>query len=135
MGNVKVTISFNGLDEAISHFAKIPDQSRANLVKKTANFGGSARTFWQGATPVRSGRLKGGNVADVSDLTITFMNDVYYYTFVDTGHMTPRGWHTRHGYRLAKRRSHVEGKFMTDKLVDFIKSNIGDALSDFLPDD
>lgn len=135
MAGIKVTITFEGLDEAISHFAQIPDQSRANLIKKTASFSKTAETAWKGVTPVRSGRLQGGDVADASDLTITFMNGVYYYVFRDQGHMTPRGWHTAHGYRLAKRRSHVGGAFMTDRLVEYIESNIGEALSSFLPDD
>lgn len=129
----RVTIELIGLETVIANLDKIGEQAPANLEKQTAELARGAQDAWDAVTPVRSGRLIGGNKAEVGGLSITFMNGVYYYKFVnDPGHMTPAGWHTRHGYRPARRRSHVAGKPMTETLVDFVSENIEEYLSKFI---
>jgi hypothetical protein len=80
-----------------------------------------------------TGRLVSEERAEtVSGLSFTLNNTTKYYEWVDKGHMTPRGWRTRRGYRLAKRRSRVPGQHMTEKAVQFIEQNINSYLSKFL---
>lgn len=130
---VKVTVELIGLSTVIANLDKIGEQAPSNLEKQTEALAKDSLDAWQGATPVRSGRLKGGSSADVGGLSITFTNAVRYYKWVDDpGHMTPMGWHTRHGYRPAKRRSHVAGKPITKTLVNFVSENIEEYLSKFL---
>lgn len=129
---VKVTVELLGLETVIANLDKIGEQAPSNLEKQAEALAKDSLDAWQGATPVRSGRLKGGSSADVGGLSITFTNGIKYYPFRDLGHMTPMGWHTAHGYRPAKRRSHVGGAFMTEKLVDFVSENIEEYLSKFL---
>lgn len=135
MAGVKVTITWEGLDGAISHFSQLGEQALQNTEKNAEKLAKAGEEAWRAATPVRTGRLMGGDTAEASGLTITFMNGIKYYPFRDLGHMTPRGWHTAHGYRPAKRRSHVGGAFMTDKLVEFLQSNISTYLSNVFDDE
>ena len=133
---VTVTITWEGLDGAISHFSQLGEQALQNTEKNAQKLAKAGETAWKGATPHRTGRLAGGDAGEAEGLTITFMNDVRYYQWVDLpGHNTPAGWHTRHGYRPAKRRSHVAGKPITKTLVEFLESNIATYLSNVFDDE
>jgi hypothetical protein len=129
---VKVTIEWNGLSTVIGNLDAIAAKAPSKLEEQVGELAKDTLSFWREVTPKRTGRLAGGESAPASGLQFTLNDGVKYYPFVDEGHMTPRGWHTRHGYRPAKRRSHVAGKFMTQKAVDFIEGNITNYLSKFL---
>lgn len=124
----KVTIEWTGLDSAISRFSQMGGQLNNNLENQVQALGRAGKDAWDAATPVRSGRLKGGNEAEAGGLTVTFSNGVYYFPYVDQGHRTP-SYFRRHGRIIpAKRISHVEGKFMTEKLVQFLEGAVGEYL-------
>jgi hypothetical protein len=129
-----VRIEWEGLDNAISRFQGMGEQLNSNLEKQAEALAKGGNDAWDAVTPVRSGRLKGGNRGEAGGLTVTFSNATRYYVWVNDGHNTPAGWHTRHGYRPAKRRSHVGGKFMTQKLVEWLEGNIGEYLQKALDD-
>lgn len=128
----RVVIQFEGLDEVLNNLTDIEEQAGQNLVKLTADLAEATEAKWQEVTPRRKGRLQEADKANPDGLEITLENDVFYYKFVDEGHNTPIGWRTKHGYRPAKRRSHVEGRNMTEKVTEFIEENIEDYLSKFL---
>jgi hypothetical protein len=127
---VKVTIE--GDEEVLARLKEIQEKARENLVKLTADFAKDTEADWQEVTPRRSGRLQEADVTVPAGLSFTMENDVYYYPFVDTGHRTPAGWRTKHGYRPAKHRSYVEGRLMTERAVDYIEENLTEKLSHFL---
>jgi len=129
---IRVTISFNGLDTVLSNMSTIGEKAGQNVQKQTEILAKNTEEFWKGATPKRSGRLQGADIVQTGELSFTLNNAVRYYVWVNDGHMTPRGWRTRRGYRPAKRRSHVAGRFMTEKAVGFIEQNILDYLARFL---
>lgn len=129
---VTVTITWNGIEEAVSRLGTISERGQQNLVKLTADLAKDTEHAWRDATPRRTGRMQSEEHAETAGLSFTLQNTTYYYQFVDPGHWTPRGWRTKHGYRLAKRRSHVAGRFMTQKAVGFVAQNIVPYLSRFL---
>lgn len=131
---IRVTVKITGLTEVLSNLDRIGNDAEQNLRNIVATLAEDTKIAWNDATPSRTGRLRGGEIAPASGLRFQLEDAVYYYPFVNDGHMTPRGWHTKHGYRPAKRRSHVEGKFMTEAAVDFVSNNILNRLSRFLPD-
>lgn len=124
----RVTITWEGLNNAISHLENVSVSVQDKIERQTAQLARDGQNAWRNATPVRTGRLMGGDRGIPGGLEIEFMNNVFYYKFLDEGHMTPAGWHTKHGYRPAKRRSHVAGKFMTEKLVEFLEGNVDEYL-------
>lgn len=128
----KVIIEIDGLQTVLGNLDSIEARAQDNLEKQTTQLTKDAQDAWRGATPVRTGRLMGGDRGVPGGLEAEFINAVRYYPFVDEGHNTPAGWHTRHGYRPAKRRSHVGGRFMTDKLIEFLSENIEAYLSKFI---
>jgi hypothetical protein len=128
----KVVIELEGLSTVLSNLERIEAQALSNLERQTVQLTRDAQDAWREKTPVRSGRLMGQEKGIPGGLEVEFINNVRYYPFVDEGHMTPAGWHTKHGYRPAKRRSHVEGKFMTNALVEFLEGNIEEYLSKFI---
>ena len=104
-------------------------QLKDNLENQTQALGRAGKDAWDAVTPVRSGRLKGGNIAESGGLEITFRNAVKYFPFVDKGHRT-RSYFRRHGRIIpAKRISHVPGKFMSEKLVQFLEGAVGEYLT------
>lgn len=129
---VRVTITWDGIEEAVSRLGTISERGQQNLVKLTSELAKDTETAWKEATPRRTGRMQSEERAEVAEMSFTLQNNTYYYQFVDPGHWTPRGWRTKHGYRPAKRRSHVEGRFMTQKAVGFVEQNIVPYLSKFL---
>ena len=129
---VRVSIQIEGLDEVLKNLEDIQVRAPENLVKLTAELARDTEDAWKAATPRRTGRLQEADVAKPDGLTFQLLNSTYYYKFVDAGHWTPRGWRTRHGFRPAKRRSHVEGRQMTEKAVQFVEENITEYLSRFL---
>ncbi len=129
----KVVIVLEGLDEVVNRLDEIGKKAGENLQMITKDFGSEIEREWQEVTPRgKTGRLIGGDKAEAQGLSITLENDVYYYKFVDEGHKTPRGWHTKHGYRPAKHVSQVEGRLMTERVTKFIEGSIEDRYSKFL---
>ncbi len=128
----KVIIELDGLEQVLSNLTKIEEQAERKLEQQTKELASATEQAWKSATPERTGRLRAGDTSEVTGLSFTLKNSVHYYPFVDEGHMTPAGWRTRHGYRRAKRRSHVEGRDITPKAIEFIQQNIVEYLSKFL---
>lgn len=132
MMGARVTITIDGIDEVVQNLTNIGERASENLVKLTAELARDTEDAWKAATPRRTGRLQEGDVAKPDGLSFTLNNAVFYYKFLNDGHWTPRGWRTRHGFRPAKRRSHVEGRQMTEKALQFVEDNITEYLSKFL---
>lgn len=128
----RVIISWEGLDTVISNLTTIEDNAQQGVEQQVAALARDTEQAWRQATPRRTGRLQNADQTDVDGLSFTLNNATRYYPFVDTGHETARGWRTKHGYRLAKRRSHVAGREMTSKAVQFVVQNINSYLSKFL---
>lgn len=131
---VKITVQWDGLQEALERLDSMEERAPESLQSRLHAFGEDVEQVWRDNTPRRTGKLQGGDSVEPDGLSLTLNNDVYYFDFVDKGHWTPRGWHTRHGYRPAKRRSHVEGREITTKTTEFIEGHLADALSTFLDD-
>lgn len=128
----RVVIEWQGLGSVISSLAAIEEKAPRSLERQVAALAKDTEKEWRQVTPRRTGRLQNADQAEVSGLSFTLKNNIFYYRFLDEGHDTPRGWRTKHGYRLAKRRSHVAGRDMTAKMVQFIEQNIKSYLSKFL---
>ncbi len=129
-----VTIEWEGLDGAISRFSTMGEKLTNNLENQTQALSRAGQDAWDAVTPVRSGRLKGGNEAEAGGMSITFRNATYYYVFLVKGHRT-RSYFRYHGRIVpAKRISHVPGKFMTEKLVEFLEGNVGKYLEKAVDD-
>jgi len=128
----KVIISFDGLDKVIGNIEMIGDKAPSNIEKQVGLLARDTEKAWQQATPTRTGQLRSADKAQAQGMSFTLQNAVHYYPFVDEGHNTPAGFRTRRGYRPAKRRSHVQGKQMTDAAIQFVEQNILNYLSKFL---
>jgi hypothetical protein len=120
----KVVVTFEGLDEVLNRLSQIEEKAPQNLQTQIERLAKDTEHAWRQATPRRTGRLQGEENSQTVRFGFTLNNNTRYYPFVDAGHWTPRGWRTRRGYRLAKRRSHVEGRHMTEKAMEFITDNI-----------
>src|SRR5579859_697853 len=131
---MRVVISFQGIETVIGNLTAIGEKAPANLQKLTTKLSEDTLSAWKRATPVRSGRMQAADLSEVGALAFTLMNSTRYYDWVSKGHNTPMGWRTKRGYRPAKRRSHVAGRKITEKAVEFIESNISNYLSKFLDD-
>lgn len=138
---VRVTITWDGIEEAVSRLGTISERGQQNLVKLTKQLSDDGTTAWKEATPEgKTKQLRGGEKGEPAELSVTFSSPTYYYKFVDEGHYTPKGWrrlrkvHDREVmvYVKAKHRSHVAGREMTPKLVDWLKTNTPEYLSKFL---
>lgn len=135
MGTARVTITIEGLEQVITSLTEIGAKSEQSLVKLTKKLSDDGRRAWKDVTPRgKTGRLQGEERAEPSGLSITFSSPTRYYGWVDAGHWTPRGWRTKRGFRLAKHRSHVAGREMTPKLVEWLTENTPEYLSKFLED-
>lgn len=138
MATARVVINWQGIDEVIANLSTIEGQGVTNLHSLTKELATDTESAWKQATPVgrakkeASERLQARDIAVPAELSFTLENSVYYYKFVDEGHKTPRGWHTKQGYRLAKHRSFVKGREMTKSALDFVRANIHGYLSRFL---
>lgn len=130
----KVIIVIDGLETVLANLDSIGNGAEDKLTQLTAELAKDTEADWKEGTPERTGRLMGADKAIPAGLSFTLNNSTYYYDWVDRGHQTPAGWHTKHGYRPAKRRSHVEGRLMTEHAVQFVEDNILDYLSKFLED-
>ncbi len=128
----RVIIEIQGLQEVLDTLTEIEAKGSENLVKQTKLLASDTEQVWQQNTHMRTGRLRGGDIAEAMGLSFTLKNATYYYDWVNDGHWTLRGWRTKRGYRLAKRRSHVKGQEMTQKAVEFVRQNILEYLSKFL---
>jgi len=129
----RVTITFEGLETVLNNLTTIEEKAGENLVKQTKALSDDAKQVWKQGTPEgKTKRLRSEETSEPSGLSITFRSPTRYYVFVEKVHDTPRGWRTKRGYRLAKHRSHVAGREMTAKLVDFLKANTREYLSKFL---
>lgn len=128
----RIVVQFQGIEETIERISQIEEKAQQNIITETKQIGDEGKTAWKEGTPERTGRLRGEEDSTPADLSITFTSPTRYYKWVDEGHMTPAGWRTKHGYRPAKRRSHVEGQYMTKKLVEWLQQNMTRYLSKFL---
>jgi hypothetical protein len=128
----RATVVIEGLEAVQSRLTAIGEKAEQNLQTQVERLAKDAEQAWKQATPRRTGRLQEGDRAETARLSFTLNNAIKYFDWVDRGHMTARGWRTRHGYRLAKHRRRVEGQHMTEKAIDFIRQNIREALSKFL---
>lgn len=127
-----VKITWEGIDTVINNLDAIEQKASEGVIKQTKALASATEQAWKDATPRRTGKLQEGDRVEVDGMSFTLRNAVQYYPFVSEGHMTPRGWRTRRGYRVAKRRSRVEGKLITEKAIQFVEQNIRDYLSRFL---
>jgi hypothetical protein len=130
--SAKVTIVFDGLDTVLQNLTKIEEKAPQNLQTQIERLAKDTEQAWKQATPRRTGRLQSEESAQTVRFGFTLNNSTKYYPFVNDGHLTPRGWHTRRGYRLAKRRSRVPGQHMTEKAMEFVTQNILEYLAKFL---
>lgn len=133
---LKITVTFEGLDTVIANLGKIGETFEQNIQDTTEKLAVDTQDEWQAVTPKgKTGRLREGDKAKPGSLSFILENPTYYYRFVDEGHNTPRGWRLPGGgYRVAKRRSHVEGKFMTEKAVEYVERVILERLGEALKD-
>lgn len=131
---IKVTISIEGIDTVISNLDTIGKKIETNIQDITAALGADAQDVMRAHTHVRTGTLREGDSLDVGHFSFTLFNDVRYAKWVNPGHMSPRGWRTKHGYRPAKRRSHVPGEFFLEAAVEFVESEILDRLGKAIGD-
>jgi hypothetical protein len=129
---MKITIEFSGLTENIEYLTSIGEKAPVGIEKQAGLLARDAKGVWQGGTPQRSGHLRSGDTAQIEGMSFTLNNAVRYYDWVNDGHNTPAGFRTRRGYRPAKRRSHVAGREMTQKAVQFIQENAVGYISKFL---
>lgn len=128
----RVVVQWQGLEQVISNLERIEEIAPKNLETLVGELAKDTEKYWQQVTPRRSGKLQEADKAEPDGLSFTLQNRIFYYKFVDAGHRTAAGWRTRHGYRVAKRRSYVKGREMTSKTVQFVVENIGKYLSKFL---
>lgn len=128
----RVIIQWQGLDAALSRLSEIEEKVPQNIERQVTALAEATEQEWKQNTPRRTGKLQDADKAEPDGMSFTLNNSVYYYKFVDEGHNTPRGWRTKHGYRPAKRRSHVAGREMTSKTIQFVLQRMNDYLSKFL---
>lgn len=130
---IKVIIEWQGLDTVISDLSDIEKNAPKNLERQVVSLAKDSKQAWRGNTPHgKTGRLQDEEEAEPDGLSFTLNSVTKYYPFVDEGHMTPKGWRTKHGYRPAKKRSHVAAREMTSKTIDFIEGHVEEYLSKFL---
>jgi len=123
-----VRIEWEGLDNAISHFENVGYSVLDKVEQQGVQLARDGQSVWRSSTPVRTGRLMGGDRGVPSGLEIEFINNVKYYPFVDLGHRTP-SYFRRHGRIIpAKRRSFVSGKQITEKLIEFLEGAVNEYL-------
>jgi hypothetical protein len=129
----KVTITWDGLEQMIGDLSAMEEKAPQNIEAQTKKLADATETAWRQATPKgKTGRLQEGDKAQPGGMSFTLNNATTYYPFVDDDHKTPAEWHTKKGLRIAKRRTLVKGKQMTEKAVQFVEENIEDYLSKFL---
>lgn len=129
----KVMVNWQGIDEVIGNLSNIEERAMTNLEDLTKELADDTQTAWKEATPKgKTGRLQGEEEAVSEGLSFSLESPTEYYPFVDEGHWTPFGWRTKRGYHLAKRRSFVKGREMTQAAVGFVEANINRYLSRFL---
>lgn len=127
-----VTIVWDGLEQTLNRLTEIKERAAENLQTQTEKLAKDTGGTWKQNTPRKTGRTQEEERVEAAGLTFTLNNSTYYYDWLNDGHMTPRGWHRKRGYRLAKHRSHVEGRQMTEKTLEFVVDNIEEYLSKFL---
>jgi hypothetical protein len=130
MMGARVIIAWQGLDQAISRLVEIEEKAPQAIEAQVKAFADDTQAYWRQVTPHgKTGRLEEGDNVEPDGMSFTMKNSIYYFDWVNDGHMTPRGWRTKRGYRFAKRRSHVAAREMTSKTAQFIIENIGNSLS------
>lgn len=130
--SAKVTIVFEGLDTVLNNLTRIEEKAPQNLQTQIERLARDTQQAWKQGSPRRTGRMQGEERVETVRFGFSLNNNTKYYDWVNDGHMTARGWHTRRGYRLAKRRTRVPGQHMTEKAMEFITRNILEYLSKFL---
>lgn len=130
--SAKVSVVLEGLDTVLNNLTKIEEKAPQNLQTQIERLAKDAKQVWQQNTHRRSGRMQSEERVEVVRFGFSLNNITKYYDWVNDGHLTARGWRTRRGYRLAKRRSRVPGQHMTEKAMEFVTQNILEYLSKFL---
>lgn len=123
MADYEVTVEVDTPEEA----EEVMDKIQSILTDIAEGGGAAALKYAKEIIPKRSGRLAGGTSADIGGDGFQLTNDVYYGIWVDKGHMTPSAFRGH----PAKHRSHVAGKFFSDKIWEFVQNDInerGEAL-------
>jgi hypothetical protein len=116
-----IRVEWIGLENAISHFQDVGYSTLDKIEKQGVELARAGQDAWRSVTPVRSGRLMGGDRGVPGGFEIEFINATRYYDWVDRGHRTP-SYFRRHGRVIpAKRVSHVAGREMTEKLVEYLE--------------
>ena len=126
---LRVIVTFEGLDTVLSNLERYETAFPQNIEQAMAVLGEDALNVMRGATHVRTGTLRSGDTLETSGMGFTLSNYVRYAKFVERGHMTPAGFHTRHGYRPAKRRSHVGPFPFLKPAVEYVEAEIIDRLA------
>ena len=130
----RVTITIEGVETVLSNLETIGKKIESNIQDITATLGADALDVMRERTHVRTGQLREGNTLNVGHFSFTLSNRVRWARFIEFGHMTPRGWRTKHGYRSAKRRSQVGPYPFLEPAVEFVDEvileRLGKAVSD-----
>ena len=119
-----ISITYEGLDEAIAYMLSLDKVIPANIEKQMKAIATDGETAWQGVIPKgRTGDLSGNAKGEASGMTAIFSNTTWYYGLVNDGHSTARGWRRPWGYQEAKQVGHVGGKEMTKALAQWVKGH------------
>lgn len=124
MASFSITVDVDTPEEAEA----VVDEARAILASIAEEGGAAAAKFAKNIIPKRSGRLSAGTEVTISGSGFKLSNSVYYGIFVDKGHMTPSHFKGR----PAKHRSHVPGKFFSEKIWEFVQADMNERGEAFL---
>lgn len=124
MTSYQITIDVDTPEEAQKILDEIPDI----LADIMENSRAAGVEYAKDIIPKRSGRLAEGTALEGGGNSFRLTNSVYYGIWVDQGHMTPSHFKSR----PAKHRSHVAGKFFSEKIWQFVQDDVNDRCMAFL---
>jgi hypothetical protein len=118
MADYKITVDVDTPEEAEQMMNKI----QAILADIIEGGRAAGEEYAKNIIPKRTGRLAAGTTLEGGGGSFRLTNDVYYGIFVDKGHMTPSAFRGH----PAKHRSHVAGKFFSEKVWLFVQDDINE---------
>jgi hypothetical protein len=118
MTDYQITVDVDTPEEAEQVLNKIQD-ILAEIIESSRMAG---EKYAKDIIPKRTGRLAAGTTLEGGGNSFRLTNDVYYGVFVDKGHMTPSHFRGR----PAKHRSHVPGKFFSEKIWQFVQDDVNE---------
>lgn len=118
MTDYQITVDVDTPEEAEQVLNKIQD-ILAEIIESSRVAG---EKYAKDIIPKRTGRLAAGTTLEGGGSSFRLTNDVYYGIFVDKGHMTPSHFRGR----PAKHRSHVPGKFFSEKIWQFVQDDVNE---------